>query len=87
MERMSKFPYAFMFLEFGIDDASVFPVNSTIPQSKWGSIRVKGPFIMKKISEIQVDYGIHVVFCGDVDNARWMATNVMKRVYAQFKPD
>jgi ERCC4-type nuclease len=87
MERMGSYEHRFLLLEFGIDDIRSYPEGSTIPKAKQKFIKVKGPFIMKKLSEIQIDYGVDVVFCGDTDNALWMATNIMKRVHARYKPD
>lgn len=87
MKRMKKYEYRYLILEFSIDDVRTFPVGSDVPESRWETLKVKGPYIMKKISEIQVDYNIDVVFCGDVDNARWVATNIMKRVHERHKSD
>jgi ERCC4-type nuclease len=81
MERMAKYKWRYLVLEFGIEDIAMFPVGSTIPQHKHHKVRIKGPYIMKCISKIQVDYNIDVIFAGDMDNARWVATNIMKRVY------
>ena len=42
---------------------------------------------MMRLSEIQVKYNIHVVFAGDRDNASYLVTNIMKRVYeAENRP-
>lgn len=83
MERMAKYKYRYLVLEFHIDDITVFPVGSTIPKHKQHKVRIRGPYIMKCLSRIQVDYGINVLFCGDADNARWVATNLMKRIHGK----
>ncbi len=81
MERMKKIPHSFLVLEFSIDDILKFPIGSNVPKNMWSKIRVKGQYILLKLSEIQVDYGIDVVFCGDTDNAIKISTNIMQRVY------
>jgi len=82
LERMAKFPYAFLLCEFDMFDINLYPEGCNIPKSKLRSIKVRPAFIMKRISDIQVKYGIHVVFCGaGQQNAQWIALNIMKRVY------
>ena len=83
MERMKAFPHAFLVLEFSVDDVLQFPVGSNVPKYMWSKMRVKGEYIMIRLSTIQVDYGIDVIFCGDTDNAIKISTNIMQRVYAK----
>ena len=84
MKRMEEFDYRFVLLEFSIDDVLNFPVGSTIPKSKWKYLKVSGNYIMKKLTQIQIDYNIHVVFCGDVDNAQLVAINILKEVTKKY---
>lgn len=84
LERMSEFPHAFLLLEFGIDDIMVYPKGSRIPKHLARKIRVKGPFIMKRLAEMQIQHNVHIVFGGDTDNARYMATSIMKRVSEKY---
>ena len=42
LERMASFPHAFLILEFNWGDIERYPVGSTVPKSKWKSIRIKG---------------------------------------------
>jgi len=81
LERMEAYPHSFLILEFSIDDVMAYPVGSNIPKSKWRKIRVRGPFIMKRLEEIMVRHNVTVVFCGDVDNAQMVGIGIMKRVY------
>jgi ERCC4-type nuclease len=86
LARMQSYKYKFIIFEFGVDDILRFPIGSGIPKSKWESMRISPQFIMRFISEIQVIYGVHVVFAGDGDNAKYIASNIMKRVYEQEHP-
>jgi ERCC4-type nuclease len=85
LKRMRSFKHAFLLLEFGIDDIIKYPYGSKIPRKVWRKLKVKGPFIMKAISHIQIDCGIHVIFCDDVENAKYIATNIMKRVSEKYE--
>jgi len=80
IERMQEYKHAFIILEFSINDILAFPVGSNIPKKKWKYIKIKGPFILKKISEYQVKYNIHVIPCGNSSNAEYLAYNIMKKV-------
>ena len=58
-----------------------FPVGSDIPKKTWGKIRISGRFVLKRLSEIQTRYNIHVVPCGDKLSALHMTSGIMKRVF------
>ena len=81
LDRMSEFKYKFLILEFGVEDILSFPVGSDIPKKSWNKIRISGRFIMKRLSEIQIKYGIHVVPCGDKLSDWHMTSSIMKRVF------
>ena len=70
-----------MRIEFSIDDILSFPVGSEIPKKTWSKIRITGRFILKRLSEIQTKYGIHVVPCGNNLAAWHMANSIIKRVF------
>ena len=81
LERMAGFKYKFIILEFSVDDILAFPVGSEIPKKTWSKIRITGRFILKRLSEIQTKYGIHVIPCGNNLAAWHMANSIIKRVF------
>ena len=81
LERMKQYKYSFLILEFDLDDVYRYPVGSNVPKRMWNHLKVTPGFIMKHLLEIQLKYGIHVVFCGDPSNASRMALTLMKKVY------
>ena len=87
LNRMLPFKYRFIILEFSISQIIDYPVGSNIPKSRWSNIGIRGPYIMKFISEIQVNYGINVIFAGSTENAEYTAVNIMKRVYERERAD
>ena len=81
LDRMSEFKYKFLILEFGVEDILSFPVGSDIPKKSWNKIRISGRFILKRLAEIQIEYGISVIPCGN-NLAAWHVVNsIMKRVF------
>lgn len=82
LERMAQFKYKFLILEFNYSDIDLYPEYSGLPKATIAKIRVRGPFIMKFLSEIQVKYNIHVLCCQNPRYAQYVATNIMKQVYS-----
>jgi|TARA_R110002020_G_scaffold443856_2_gene655175 ERCC4-type nuclease len=81
LERMSTFPYAFLILEFSWSDIERYPEGSSVPRSKWSSIKIKGKYINRVISTARLQYGIHVIACGDKKRAEEVAFYIMRKVH------
>lgn len=84
LERLGKVPHAFIIMEFSIEDIYTFPVGSDIPKKLWDKLRVKGNYIMKTLLEASVNHNIHLLFCGDSENAERTAVSLMKRIYDKY---
>lgn len=81
LDRMSKMQYPFMLFEFDLEDIYTFPVGSDIPKKLWDSLKISSNYILKYITQIQLNYNVHILFCGGPENAEKMAVSIMKRVY------
>lgn len=79
--RISSFKYAFLILEFDYRHIDMFPEGSDIPKYLKKKVRVKGNFIIKRLSNIAIDYGIHILPCTNTQYAEHVAYSLMKRVY------
>ena len=80
VERLHSMKYAFLLLEFDLEDILIYPVGSSVPRKMWDKIKISPAFIMKHILELQINYNIKVVFCGDSTNAEKMAEYILKKV-------
>jgi len=79
LERLEKFKYAYVLLEFTMRDLLNYPVGSGIPRYKWKYLKFKGPFILKKLTEMMVQYPhIHFILCGDA--GKETASSIFKRI-------
>jgi ERCC4-type nuclease len=87
LERLNKIPYKFMLFEFDLEDVYNFPVGSDIPKKLWDKIRISPKYLLKYITEVQLNYNIHVVYCGCAEDAEKMAVSIMKRVYEKHGRD
>lgn len=85
LDRMSKYKYSFMIMEFNFDGIVNFPVGSDIPKYIWKNLRINPAYIIKYISDIQIKYNIHILFCGSAYNAEKTAVSLMRRVLEQTK--
>ena len=84
LERLGKVPHAYIIMEFSIEDIYTFPVGSDVPKKLWDKLRVKGNYIMKTLLEASVNHNIHLLFCGDSENAERTAVSLMKRIYDKY---
>jgi ERCC4-type nuclease len=84
LDRMNKIPHSFILLEFNLEDVYQFPVGSDIPKKLWDKMKISNKYILKYLTLIQLNYNIHIIYCGDSDNAEKMAVQIMKRVYEKY---
>jgi len=82
--RMQKFPHAFLVFEFGFNEINAYPINSGVPKNMWKKLRVKAPYIRKRMSEIMVLDNIHIVLASNAFDAAEIATSIMKRVIEKY---
>lgn len=84
LERLSNIKHPYMVFEFDLDDIYKFPVGSDIPKKLWDKLKISGNYIIKRLIEIQLQYGIQIVFCGDPNNAERFTVSLMKRIYERY---
>jgi hypothetical protein len=84
LQRMGQIPHSFMLMEFTLDEVYSFPIGSDIPKKMWDKLRISGNYIMKYLIEAQLNHNIHLLFCGDSENAERTAVSIMKRIYEKY---
>lgn len=80
LKRMKDFESKFLILEFGFEEMMQFPKNVNIPQ-----IRITGRYLHKRIVEIQLDFGIQVIFTGSAYNGFLYTCRILKSVNEKYK--
>lgn len=78
--RMEEFKYRFIIFEFAFEDMMKYPVGCYIPSYKQNFLKVTPQYMLRFVAEMQVVYGIHVVFGNTKMGAEKMAYSIMKRV-------
>lgn len=80
IERMGNYLYKFILLEFSLQDVLNYPRGSSVPPRLWGKIKIRPPYILKFLTELQTKHNIHVIFCDNPIAAEEMAFSIIKRV-------
>lgn len=85
INRLSSIKYGFILLEFSLKDLLIYPIGSNIPKHKWNSIKITSNFILKHVTDWQIEHGIKVFFCGSASNAENLAGYLLKKIYNKEK--
>lgn len=81
LERMAHIKHSFILLEFNMSKIINYPVGSGIPKSKWKDVKIRGPVILRRMSEIMIQYpNIKIICCGKYGQN--MALSLFKRIMA-----
>jgi hypothetical protein len=84
LERMEAYRFPILLCQFTADDVLRFPYGSGVPRQRWGSLRVKAPFLLKRLTEIGLRYRTKVFLAGA--RARDLASSIFKRVVELCPP-
>ena len=79
LERMSHFPLAYIVCEFSEDNVREFPKNSTVPVSRWKSLRMNGKFMLKCLHDYKKRYGVKVIFTDNKMEAEEKAIEIIEQ--------
>lgn len=78
LARLSAMPFPFIVCEFTVEQLMQYPANTDIPWKKRRFIKLRGPFILKRLCEFMVKYGVPVIFAGEYGQE--VALSLFKRV-------
>ncbi len=80
LERLEDFRWPYVLCEFSLAQLAAFPHGSAIPRSRWKTMRIRGPYLLRLVCEIEMKYKTRFHFCGSADAAHDMALCLFKRV-------
>lgn len=84
IERMKAYEHKFLVLEFDLQDLLSYPFLTNIPIAKRNSIRLTGKYLLKCLMEIEINYNVHILFCGNKQNAFLMVSSLLKRLSEKY---
>jgi ERCC4-type nuclease len=61
LERLEKFRWPFLILDFSIDDILNFPADSGIPENKWKDLQVSAKFIESTLYDYHINYKTKII--------------------------
>lgn len=64
LARLEKIPHPFIICEFNFEELWSFPFGQPIPKTVLSKIRVRGPYLLKRLTELMIEHGIQVIFAG-----------------------
>lgn len=77
-ERLANYKYKFVICEFELRDILNYPIGSGIPQKVWDKIKISGKYILKCITDLELEYGVAFKFAGDFGVEQ--AVSIFKKV-------
>jgi ERCC4-type nuclease len=81
LERLKTVKYPFILLEFSLKDVLIYPIGSNVPRHMWDKIKISSTFILKNITDWELEHNIKVFFCGSASNAEKLATYLFNKIY------
>jgi len=80
IKRMAEFEHAYIICEFSFNELIHYPNLTKLPPSLKRTIKLRGPYLLKKIVEIQLDTNVKIMFCGNAGNAFAAASSILKNL-------
>lgn len=84
LERMRAFKYRYVICAFTHKEMLAYPKGSGIPWQQQKLLRVKGPYMLRRITELEMRYSVNFILAGE--HAQDVATSIFKRV-VEAHPD
>ena len=80
LERLKSVAYPLVLCHFSLPQLEQYPAGSDIPKSRWAKLRVKGPFLLRLLTETMVAHPhVHWAFVEAADLAYEFARALLKR--------
>ena len=79
LERMRSITYCYFVCCFPYSHLEEFPVNSGIPKNRWKYLKVKGPYLRRRVKEIEEEYpNIKFIFCNNLSEGENITYQILK---------
>lgn len=80
--RMQEYDQRYIICEFSLSELLEYPKGTHA--NKGGRRTTNGPFILKKLLRVQIDYDVKVMFCDNPGNAYKAACQIFKEVITKL---
>lgn len=82
MTRMLEYKYRYVVCEFPISDIINYP-NSCKLKMVRDKAYMSGKFLLKRVNELQINYGINFIFCDNKAYAIEYVSSLLKRIHGK----
>jgi len=79
-ERMKDISHKYLICEFSSKQLAQFPAYSSVPKKMRKRVRIRGPYMIKKIEELCNKYEVELIFCDDRAGAEKQAYSIIKEL-------
>lgn len=80
VKRMEEFEHAYIICEFGFHELVNYPFCTKMPPRLKKNIRLRGPFLLKRLIDIQIKTNVKVLFCENQKDAQIAASAILKHI-------
>lgn len=78
LERARNHQYKFLMFEFYAEQLTTFPEGVSLPYELRNKLRLKGSFLVKKMWELCIEFGVSPIFAGTA--AKQLTKSLFKRI-------
>lgn len=83
LTRMNPFPHKFIVCEFPFIDIATYPQSCSSKKAR-DSARMSGKFLLKRLTEIQLKYNVHIMFFDSRDEAVMYVESLFRRINEKY---
>lgn len=80
IDRMRDFKHAFIICEFNFGEMMLYPEKAQITRAQKQNIKISGSFILRALTEYQINYNIQIIYAGSPAGGMHAAESIFKRV-------
>lgn len=84
LARMNTVKHSFIIVECPFQDVIDYPYIKSIPLHIQAKIEITGKLLLKRLCEIQIQYGTNILYAGNQNNAWKLASSIFKRVNEKY---
>lgn len=87
LERGKDLRWMYVICEFPVSHVLSFPLNSSIPKKNWRKLEMNGKALMAKLTAIQNEYGVQVIYSRSKEHACEQAVILMTECLQEIRDE
>lgn len=87
MERLQKYRFRYVVCEFSESEVINYPHSARLPRAVKKKIKMSGKFLLKRIHNLEEEYGVKFIYCGNRDTAQRKAMELFLDAEATYQKE